>query len=110
MVVRDACPECGLNRYKNNSHTRHGKQHHQCKACGRQLVATAVTPLIAHEQRTLIEYLLRKRISLRGICRAVGISLRWLLHFMVECFEACPEDLHVQLPAKPTDVVIQQVA
>ena len=30
-------------------------------------------------------------VSLRGICRAVGVSLTWLLHFMVERFAACPE-------------------
>ena len=81
MIVRDACPECGSNQYKKNGHTRHAKQNHQCKACGRQFVATAENLVIAHEQRKLIEHLLCERISLRGICRAVGVSLTWLLHF-----------------------------
>ena len=98
-----------INRYKKNGHTRHGKQNHQCKACGRQFVATAEDRLIAAEQRTRIEHLLRERISLRGICRAVGVSLTWLLHFMVECFTACPDDLHVQLPARPTAVVMSRL-
>ena len=93
MVVREACPACGSNRYKKNGHTRHGKQNHQCKACERQFVASAEDRLIADEQRTLIAHLLRERISLRGICRAVGVSLTWLLHFMVECFAACPDAL-----------------
>ena len=57
----------------------------------------------------LIEHLLRERISLRGICRAVGVSLTWLLHFMVERFAACPDDLYVQLPHRPTDVVIRRL-
>ena len=109
MVVKDACPECGSNRYKKNGHTRHGKQNHQCKACDRQFVATAENPLIAHEQRTLIEHLLRERISLRGICRAVGVSLTWLLHCMVERSAACPDHLHVQLPVRPTTVVLRQL-
>jgi insertion element IS1 protein InsB len=109
MVVRDAGPGCGSNRYKKNGHTRHGKQNHQCKACDRQFVATAENPLIAQEQRTLIEHLLREHISLRGICRAVGVSLTWLLHFMVECFAACPDHLHVQLPAGPAEVVLHQL-
>jgi insertion element IS1 protein InsB len=69
-------------------------------------VADATDRSISHEQRTLIEHLLCERISLRGICRAVGVSLTWLLHFMVECFAACPDDLHVWLPNRPTDVVI----
>jgi transposase-like protein len=92
MVVRDACPACGSDRYKTNGHTRHGKQHHQCNACERQCVATPEDRHMADEQRTLIEYLVRERISLRGICRAVGVSLTWLLHCMVERFAACPDD------------------
>jgi insertion element IS1 protein InsB len=91
MIVRDACPGCGSIQFKKNGHIPSGKQNHQCKACGRQFVATAEDRIIADEQRTLIEHLLRERISLRGICRAVGVSLTWLLHFMVERFAACPE-------------------
>jgi transposase-like protein len=97
MVIRDACPACGSKRYKKNGHTRHGKQHHQCKACERQFGATAEDHLISEAQRTMIEHLLRERTSLRGICRAVGVSLTWLLRFMVKCFAACPDDLQ-QLP------------
>jgi uncharacterized protein (DUF934 family) len=70
-------------------------------------MATAEDHRITDEQRTLIEHLLRERISLRGICRAVGVSLTWLLHCMVQCFAACPDDLHVQLPKRPTDVVLR---
>jgi insertion element IS1 protein InsB len=109
MLIREACPACGSSRYKKNGHTRHGKQNHQCKACERQFSATADDRLIADEQRKRIEQLLCERISLRGICRAVGVSLTWLLHFMVECFTACPEDLHVQLPARPTAVVLSRL-
>ena len=86
-----------------------GKQNHQCKACGRQFVASPEGHIVSDEQRTLIEHLLRERISLRGICRVVGVSLPWLLHFMVECFAACPNHLHVQRLAGPTEVIIQQL-
>ena len=109
MVIRDACPACGSKRYKKNGHTRHGKQNHQCKACERQFGATADDHLISAAQRTMIERLLCERISLRGICRAVGVSLTWLLHFMVERFAACPDDLHVQVPPRPTDVVLRRL-
>ena len=109
MLVRDACPTCGSTRYKKNGHTHHGKQNHQCKACERQFVATAEDRSIADEQRTLIAHLLRERISLCGICRAVGVSLTWLLHCMIECLATCPDHLHVELPEEPTDVVIRQL-
>jgi hypothetical protein len=91
MVVRDACPACGSPQLKNNGHMHRGTQHHQGKACGRQCVASAAGCIIPDERRTLIGHLLRERISLRGICRAVGVSLTWLLRCMVERFAACPE-------------------
>src|SRR5687768_5453732 len=109
MVMREACPACGAKRYKKNGHARHGKQNHQCKACGRQFTADALDRSIASAQRRQIEHLLLERISLRGICRAVGVSLTWLLHFMVERFAACPDDLHVQVPPRPTDVVLRRL-
>ena len=109
MLIRDTCPACGSSRYKKNGHTRHGKQNHQCTACERQFSATANDRLIADERRTRVQHLLRERISLRGICRAVGVSLTWLLHFMVECFTACPDDLHVQLPTRPPAVVLSRL-
>ncbi|MDQ3828476.1 MAG: hypothetical protein M3361_04030 [Candidatus Tectomicrobia bacterium] len=91
MIVREACPACGSTELKKNGHSHNGTQHHQCKACGRQFVADALDRIMSHEQRTLIEHLWRERISLRGICRAVGVSLTGLLHFMVECFAAGPD-------------------
>ena len=109
MVVRDACPACGSYRYKKNGHTRHGKQHHQCKACGRQFAADAIDRSIAPAQRRRIEQLLCERISLRGICRTMGVSLTWLLHFMVECFTTYPDHLHAQCPASPTTVVMSRL-
>jgi insertion element IS1 protein InsB len=96
-------------QFKKNGHIHSGKQNHQCKACGRQFVTDATDRSILHEQRTLIEHLLRERISLRGICRAVGVSFTWLLHFMVERFAACPDHLHVRLPVRPTAVVLRRL-
>ena len=91
MIVLETCPNCGSTRYKKNGHTRHGKQNHCCKTCERQCSAGANPHLISDERRTLVENLLRERLSLRGICRAVGVSLGWLLHCMVERFAACPD-------------------
>jgi IS1 family transposase len=57
----------------------------------------------------MIEHLLRERISPRGIYRAMGVSLTWLLHCMVECFAACPDDVYIRVPQRPTDVGLQQL-
>ena len=86
MVVRDTCPTCGANRYKKNGHTRHGKQHHQWKACGRQCTAAPLDRRIASEQRKRIEHLLCDRISTlrgrppRGFCLAGGIIALTRVH------------------------------
>jgi len=82
MVPREACPQCGSRWYKRNGHIHTGKQNHCCKQCGRAFVRNPENQLITAEQRTLIERLLLERISLRGICRAVGVGRRWLLHFV----------------------------
>jgi insertion element IS1 protein InsB len=106
MVVREACPACGSERFKRNGHIHTGQQNHQCKACGRQFVLHADNRVIGDEQRTLVERLLCEKISLHGICRAVGVSMRWLMGFIVARFAALPDHLHVQPVASPRDVLI----
>jgi insertion element IS1 protein InsB len=96
MVIRDVCPRCKSPQYKKNGHIHNGKQNHHCHDCGRQFVQCLEQYLIAEDKRGLIERLLVERISLRGICRAVGVTLKWLLGFLVQCVEALPDHLHVQ--------------
>jgi hypothetical protein len=77
--------------------------------CGRVFVLTPENRVITEEQRVLIERLLLERLSLRGICRAVGVGLRWLLHFMVERFAAAPAHLYVQPTAGPQAVILHRL-
>jgi len=109
MIVRNACPACGSTRFKKNGRTHNGKQQHQCKACPRQFVQYTEPYRIADETRALIKRLLLERLSLRGICRAVGVGLKWLLGFIVHCFEALPDHLHVQPITCNADVMIQRL-
>jgi insertion element IS1 protein InsB len=62
--------------------------------------------VIGEAQRTLVERLLCEKISLHGICRTVGASLRWLMGFMVARFTALPDHLHVLPVAAPREVII----
>ena len=96
MIIRDVCPRCQSPKYKKNGHIHNGKQNHHCHDCGRQFVQCFEQYLISEDNRGLIERLLVERISLRGICRAVGVKLKWLLGFLVQCVEALPDHLHVQ--------------
>jgi insertion element IS1 protein InsB len=106
MTVREACPECGSQQFKRNGHIHNGKQNHQCKVCGRQFVLVAINRVISEEHRTLVERLLCEKISLHGICRTIGVSIRWLMDFMVACFAAVPEHLHVQPVAACGEVLL----
>ena len=96
MVIQEVCPRCKSSRYKKNGHIHNGKQNHHCHDCGRQFVDCFAQYRISENRRALIERLLVERISLRGICRALGVTLKWLLGFLVQCFAALPDHLHVQ--------------
>jgi hypothetical protein len=54
--------------------------------------------------------LLRERISLRGICPAVGVSIRWLMDFLVARFVAVPKQLYVQPVAASRSILIGGLA
>ncbi len=56
-----------------------------------------------------MERLLLERISLRGICRAMGVGLRWLLQCMAEQFRRAPAHLHVQSPGRAPAVSLPRV-
>ncbi len=90
------CPRCTLSHVKRNGHTHYGVQNHQCLACGRQFVQPPET--ISPTQQEVIEKLLLERLSLRGICRVVGVALTSLLRMMEELYAASPADLNVLLP------------
>jgi insertion element IS1 protein InsB len=109
MAPREACPQCGSRWYKRNGHIHTGKQNHRCKVCGRAFVLTPENSLITEAQRALIERLLLERISLRGICRAVGVGLQGLLQFMGERFQAVPEDLYVKPVNSAPAVILQRL-
>jgi insertion element IS1 protein InsB len=109
MLIRDMCPRCESSKYKKNGHIHNGKQNHQCQDCGRQFVQCFEQYLISDDTRALIERLLVERISLRGICRAVGVGLKWLIGFLVHCFEALPDHLNVQPITSNQDVMVQRL-
>ena len=108
-IIRDVCPRCKSPKYKKNGHIHNGKQNHHCHGCGRQCVHCCEQYLIAEDKRGLIERLLVERIVLRGICRAVGVTLTWLLGFLVHCCEALPDHLHGHPVSCTREVLIQRL-
>jgi transposase-like protein len=109
MLIRDVCPRCKSSKYKKNEHIHNGKHNHYCHDCSRQFVQCFAQYLISEDKQALIERLLLERISLRSIGRAVGVSLKWLLGFLVQCVEALPEHLHVQSVIYHDNVMVRRV-
>src|SRR5215813_7918067 len=65
--------------------------------------------VLTEEQRLLIACLLLESISLRGICRAVGVGLLWLLQFASAQLQAAPGDLQVTPTTGAPAVSLQRV-
>ena len=86
------CPDCHSCKIKKNGHTHYGKQNHKCNECGRQFVLNK-EHTIDEYLREIIRRALMERVSLRAICRMLGISLTWLLDFAVQTWSEAPEDL-----------------
>lgn len=90
------CPRCQLSHIKRNGHTYYGKQNYQCKLCERQFVIRDQT--ISPDKQELIKSLLLERISLRGICRVLKLSLTWLINFVARLYQSPAEDLQFAIP------------
>lgn len=82
-----------ISHFKRHAHTHYTKQNSQCLDCNRQLVAES--RLISEATTELIKNLLLEPIALRGICRALKLSLPCLLSFIAELYEQLPDDLNV---------------
>jgi insertion element IS1 protein InsB len=107
MTIRDCCPQCYSIRFKKNGHIHNGKQNHRCKICGRQFVSEFEQHVVSSDKRTLVDRLLGERVSLHGICRVVGVSMKWLMGFAVECYDSAPEDLNARVPQCPKEVIFR---
>src|SRR5512135_2198283 len=109
MMSRSACPRCEETDYKKNGQTHHGKQNDQCRRCGRAFIQELDREPVSLEQQALVKKLSLERISLRGICRVVGVSLGWLLNYLVALYERLPDHLNVRIEHTDKHVLIQRL-
>ena len=89
------CPSCHSTKVKKNGHTYYGKQNHQCKCCGRQFVLNNHHTK-SERLKSLVQKALKKRLSLRSICRIFGVSYTWLQCFARSLWQQTPRDLGLQ--------------
>jgi insertion element IS1 protein InsB len=92
-------PTLGTN-IKKNGFTNYLKQCHKCKDCKYKFVDKVQDWFISPDKKVIIKLLLLERISLRGICRVMDISMSWLLQFIKEIYSELPDDLNCKINLK----------
>ncbi|WP_041231830.1 IS1/IS1595 family N-terminal zinc-binding domain-containing protein [Deinococcus peraridilitoris] len=94
-----ACPGCGSERTVKNGHLKSSKQRFLCRVCQRQFVLEPLKHPIDPATKQLVDKLLVERLSLRGICRAVGVSRSWLARYLKQQTQAVQQQVEM-VPAK----------
>lgn len=82
------CPRCESTNIIKNGRIGSGKPKFACKDCHRQFVEHSEQRLIDAETRALVDKLLLERVSLAGIVRVTGVSLRWLQYYINDKYAA----------------------
>ena len=88
-----ACPRCHASHVVRNGKTHSGSPNFLCRGCHRRFVADPKKGPISEDRKELIRRLLRERLALRAIARAVGVSRTWLQNFVNQLYrEETPWD------------------
>ena len=105
------CPHCKNSNTKKNGHTQYGKQNYMCKDCCRQYVINGQDWFISDATKSLIDKLLKERISLEGIVRVSGVNQKWLLSYIEKKYAALPDDLNADLsiPEEPEEYLDERI-
>ena len=109
-MLEKRCPYCLSDKITRKGWTgspgdrKHTKRRYYCKGCDTRYVECGRDYFIDEEKVALIDRLLLERLSLRGICRAVRISLTWLMSYVKRRYEQVPDDLHFK-PVMKTEQV-----
>lgn len=89
------CPYClSTNIIKKGFNKKQTKRRYGCKNCSKRYVEGGKDYFINQQKVELIDRLLLERLSLRGICRAVKVSLRWLMSYIKKLYDKVPDNLH----------------
>ena len=76
------CPRCHGTHVVRNGRLRSGSPQLLCRGCGRRFVPDPKSGPVPDETKDLVRRLLRERMSLRGVARAVGVSRGWVQTFV----------------------------
>ena len=96
------CPACHSTNIVKNGHTTYGQQRCLCHACGKTRV---LIPKRDKHLDRFMEKALLERISLRGIARVFGVSLRTVLLLLQGLAQQLPALRHSLMPAQSNDLL-----
>jgi IS1 family transposase/transposase-like protein len=92
---KERCPYClGTNLRPKGWNRKKTKRRLKCSNCKKHITTNGKSWFIDRGKIELINALLLERLSLRGICRVVKISLSWLLPYISKLYDSTPDDLN----------------
>jgi insertion element IS1 protein InsB len=115
---KERCPYClGINLRPKGWNNKKTKRRLKCQDCKKHLTANACPDpsvgkswFIDKSQIELVNALLLERLTLRGICRVLKISLSWLLKYIPKLYNEQPDDLNYrQNKNNKTNVKLQLI-
>lgn len=89
------CLYCHSTEVVTNGSNAVGTPRFLCKSCRRQFVENPKNKRVSNEQKQLIDKLLLERISLAGIARVVGVSMRWLQTYVNDKYKSVSKAVKV---------------
>jgi len=96
------CPYClGLSLRPKGWNRKRTKRRYKCADCQKHITQRGRDWFVSDEQIVLINALLLERLSLRGICRVVGLCLRWLMSYIKKLYTDQSEGLYEQYRKSP---------
>jgi len=96
------CPRCGSQTIVKNGSIHNKKQKYACKECGRQFIENPQNKNqpISEDIVKIIDKLLLERLSLAGIARVTGVSIRWLQNYVNEKYSQIEKKVKVTKKSK----------
>lgn len=103
------CPYCLTDKIQPKGWIRKtGKRRYKCKSCKKHISMTGKNWFISDMKIGIIDGLLLERLSLRGICRSMKISLSWLMMYSKRLYKEQPDGLNYR-PGKEAKVELKLI-
>ena len=103
------CPYCLSNDLRPKGWIRrNGRRRYKCKSCEKQISLTGKNWFVSDMEIGIIDGLLLERLSFRGICRSMKISLSWLMLYYKRLYKEQPDDLNYR-PGKAAEVELKLI-